>query len=466
MTLRDTVPVAELPTKSSSGQRRIHIVEDHSDVRGFLRAYLEQHGYVVTESSDGHEALVDLAEVRADLMLLDMRFPRGSGIDVLRHTATHYPDLPVIIVTETATLSSAAEATRLGAHDVVEKPVDSEQLLQSVRAALAHGGRRPGRSESEMRDRYGLVGRSLAIDRICDQIDRAAESDVTLLITGESGTGKEAVAQAVHRLGSRGSGPFVPVNCGALPTTLIETELFGHAKGSFTGAVANHSGRFVQAHGGTLFLDEIGEMALGAQAKLLRVLETKTVHPLGSSRPRTVDVRVIAATNRDLARDVDDRRFREDLFYRLNVVPIELPPLRDRPEDIADLARHFLRMESKRSRTPVKTLDPGALHVLVQHAWPGNVRELSNIVQRIGYNTAGPSISAHAAAAALDPDRSVDTPLESTNYKDARDAFERRYLRLALVAHDWRVRATAEAIGLDRVTLWRKMKQLGIQGPQ
>lgn len=466
MNVRGANTVVDPATDAASELRRIHIVEDHSDVRGFLRAYLERHGYRVTESSDGHEALVDLADVRPDLMLLDMRFPRGSGIDVLRHTATHYPDLPVIIVTETATLSSAAEATRLGAHDVVEKPVDSEQLLQSVRAALAHGGRRSGRSEAEMWARYGLIGRSSAILDVCDQIDRATESDVTLLISGESGTGKEAVAQAVHRLGSRGPGPFIPVNCGALPTTLIESELFGHAKGSFTGAIAHHAGRFVQAHGGTLFLDEVGEMALSAQAKLLRVLESKTVHPIGSAKPRRVDVRVIAATNRDLARDVEDRRFREDLYYRLNVVPIELPPLRERPEDIGDLARHFLRAESKRTRTPVKTLDPGALHVLVQHPWPGNVRELSNIVQRIGYNTEGASISAHAAAAALDPARSSSEPPEATNYKDARDAFERRYLRLALVAHDWRVRATAEAIGLDRVTLWRKMKQLGIQGPE
>ncbi len=465
MTTTAPDPVVESPAKAFGAGAHILIVEDHSDVRSFLRALLERQSYRITESSDGHEAIVDLAAAQPDLMLLDMRFPRGSGIEVLRHTAKHYPSLPVIIVTETATLSSAVEATRLGAHDLVEKPIDPEQLLQSVRAALARTARTQDRDEATMFERYGLVGRSAMIHEVCDQIDRASQSDVTLLVLGESGTGKDAVAVAVHQNGPRSKGPFVPVDCSAIPEALIENELFGHTKGSYTGAVASHRGKFAQAEGGTLFLDEIGEMNLTSQAKLLRVMETRTVQPLGGSNPVKVDVRVIAATNRNLLEDVHEKRFREDLYYRLNVVPIHLAPLRERPEDVGDLVRHFLRQAALKNDAPLLTLDPGALHLLVQHSWPGNVRELSNVVQRIVYNASGSSISARATANAVHPGRGEEAVAALANYKDARDAFERRYLRLALVANDWRVRATAEAIGLDRVTLWRKMKQLGIEGP-
>ena len=456
---------AAAPAASSDVRPTILVVEDHSDVRGYLRAFLEAQEYAVEEAGDGHEAVQQLARRTPDLMLLDMRFPRGSGLEVLRHAATHYPALPVIIVTETATLSSAMEASRLGAHDLVEKPVDSEQLLQSVQAALAVSGAGRQVDATEQWERYGLVGRSPAMTALCRQIDRAAPSDVTVLIEGESGTGKESVARAIHANGPRRSAPFVAVNCAALPDTLIENELFGHARGAFTGADTDAPGRFTQAHGGTLLLDEIGEMALTAQSKLLRVMESGVVDPLGGRGGHQVDVRVIAATHRRLRDAVADREFREDLFYRLNVVRLRIPPLRERPEDIADIVRHLLRRHARDRGEDLRTLDPGALRLLLEHTWPGNVRELRNVVLRVLFQNDSKALSAPAVAKALDADDPDAAARAPVGYKDARDRFERSFLTRALIAHDWRVRATAESIGLDRVTLWRKMKQLGIEGP-
>ncbi len=353
---------------------------------------------------------------------------------------------------------------KLGAYDFIEKPLDAQRTLQTIRTALEQLWRRRERVHSleEAWSRYGMVGAGPAIQRVYQSIDRAATSRAKVLLVGESGTGKEMAAKAIHRLGARAEQPFVAVNCAAIPETLIESELFGHVKGAFTGAHGPHRGKFEQANRGTVFLDEIGDMSLMTQAKVLRALEEGEVQRVGGEEPVRLDVRLIAATNKDLAREVEDGDFREDLYYRLSVITIFVPPLRDRREDIGELVKHFMIVHSKENGVPLRELTSAALGLLIEHDWPGNVRELGNAVERLVVLGEGDVIDARQARDAI---RARVPDAESqrfANLREAREQFERDFIKTSLLTHEWRIQETAVALGINRSHLWKKMKQLGI----
>lgn len=437
------------------------LADDDPHIREGLCEILEHEDYDTLEASDGKTALARLEESAVDLLLLDLKMPRIPGMEVLSRTKEKYPHVPVVIVSGKGTVQRAVKATKKGAYDFLEKPIDAQRLLVTVRNALekAHLEQQRDRLLSKARERYQMVGTSDSIQRVYDRIDKAASSGCRVLITGESGTGKELVARAIHHNSDRAGEPFVTVNCAALPEELIESELFGHGEGAFTGAKGEHTGKFAQADGGTLFLDEVGDMSLSAQAKTLRAIETGRIHPIGSEDAVDVDTRVLAATNADLQAAIDRDAFREDLYYRLNVLTIRVPPLRERPEDIPDLVTYFLSEASGEDSSP--ELSEDALALLMSHDWPGNVRELQNVIHRVVVLSEGESITAGAVQEAL------NTPgqgAESTTFdlRMARDRFEAAYIRQALRAHDGVIQATADALDIDRSSLWRKMEAYGI----
>lgn len=438
------------------------VADDDPPIRDGLRDILEHEGYDALEASDGKTALARLEETGVDLLLLDLKMPRVSGMEVLRRTIDAHPEVPVVIVSGKGTIQKAVEATKVGAYDFLEKPVDAQRLLVTVENALekARLERQRNRLLDEAREQYEMVGTSAPMQQVYDRIDKAAASDCRVLITGESGTGKELVARAVHHNSDWAGAPFVTVNCAALPENLIESELFGHEKGAFTGAQEEHTGKFAQADGGTLFLDEVGDMSLSAQSKTLRALETGTIQPIGSEDTVEVDARVLAATNADLQAAIDEDTFREDLYYRLNVLTIAMPPLRERRDDIPDLAAHFLS-EAAGDEAPPE-LGEDALAVLMSHDWPGNVRELENAIERLVVLSEGGPIGAGAVQDALNgPER--EAPSEDVDLRSARDRFEAAYIRQALRAHDGAVQATANALGIDRSSLWRKMEEYELE---
>lgn len=440
------------------------VVDDDPDIREGLRAALEREGFPTLEAGDGRTAIHVLEEEEVGLLLLDLELPRVSGMEVLQHVVEHRPDLPVIIVSGTGSIPTAVRSIRLGAFDFLEKPVDATRALQAVRAALGRADRRRRelRTRTEALERYGMVGGSPAITAVYERIDRAAGSDVPVLVTGESGTGKEMVARAIHRTGHRASFPFVAVNCAAIPGSLLESELFGHVRGAFTGASQSHRGKFEQAHRGILFLDEVAELSAPAQATLLRVLEADKIERVGGERPIPVDVSVIAATNRELSEDVSAGRFRKDLFYRLNVIAIDIPPLRERPEDLPDLLEHFVALRMGDGRLPSVT--PSALSVLLHHDWPGNVRELRNVVDRMLFLTEEEVISGAVARRAIRRGAEDGSDGEE-ELRTARTSWEREYITRTLLARDWNIQETADALGIHRSHLWKKMRALGIRPP-
>jgi two-component system nitrogen regulation response regulator NtrX len=460
----------------------ILVIDDEVNIRKTLRSMLEMEGYDVETAATATEGLARVVD--ADLVLLDVRLPDRNGLDLLADIRTR-SDVPVIMMSAHGTIATAVRATQLGAMDFLEKPFTSEKILLGVRNALRMRQLESDRDELEARAGVisTLLGASRALERIRSQVDLCAKTPGRVLITGETGTGKEVVARAIHAQSDRAKGPWVAVNCAAVPSELIESELFGHEKGAFTGALRLRRGKFEQAHRGTLFLDEIGDMPAHMQAKLLRVLEESEVERVGGDRRIKVDVRVLAATNRDLLRDIRDGRFREDLYHRLNVVTIHIPPLRDRPEDVEVLAQHFIESLSKHSgMRPVELAAP-LLERLRQHPWPGNVRELRNTVERIlifskgskpgsmlleellGENApiyerelagvaGGLSSGSGAAAARL----SSTVPL-----REAMEGFERTFIRERLHANSGQVAATARELGLERSHLYKKMRALGIR---
>lgn len=438
------------------------VVDDDAHIREGLCDILEHEGYQVQAVSDGKTALARLDEVDVDVLLLDLKIPRVSGMEVLRETRAAHPGVPVVIVSGKGTIQKAVEATKVGAYDFLEKPVDAQRLLVTLRNALEKTKleRQRDRLLDVARERYRMVGTSEAMRGVYNRIDKAAGSDCRVLITGESGTGKELVARAIHHNSERASGPFVTVNCAALPEELIESELFGHAEGAFTGAKGAHTGKFAQADEGTLFLDEIGSMSLPAQSKTLRAIETGIVHPIGSEEAVEANPRILAATNTDLQIAIEEDAFREDLYYRLNVLAIEVPPLRQRREDIPELATHFLNKAVENESSP--DLDEAALAVLMSHDWPGNVRELENVIRRLVVLSGGGEIGAGAVQRALDRSETGADP-DDLDLRAARDRFEAAYIRQALRAHDGAVKATAKALGIDRTSLWRKMDRYGIE---
>src|SRR6266513_1510837 len=373
---------------------RILVIDDEAEIRRSVRMILEYEGYEVIEASTGPEG-VTLAEREApDLVFLDIKMPGMDGLDALQRIKALNETLPVVIISGHGTVSTAVEATKAGAFDFIEKPLATERVLVTIRNALDQTRLRDENTSLKraVEVRHQMVGESPALRQVWDAIKRAAPTNATVLLLGESGSGKELVARSIHRNSLRSRDRFVQVNCAAIPEELIESELFGHEKGSFTGATEKQIGKFEQADHGTIFLDEVGDMSAKTQAKVLRVLQEGEVERLGSARTIKVDVRVIAATNKDLEAEIEKGNFREDLYFRLSVIPIRVPPLRDRPEDIALLVRHYMESFSRENNTRPKRITQAALEALQRYRWKGNIRELRNTVERMIIMTSGDSI--------------------------------------------------------------------------
>src|SRR5512137_800520 len=453
------------PPPPASPAGRVLVVDDQRNMRVTTAIVLRQAGFEVAEADGGAEALEKLGAEPFDVILTDLRMGDVDGLDVLRGALEISPSVQVIVMTAYGSIESAVEAVRRGAYDYLSKPFQSEELRVRVEKALE---RRRLLGEvsllaGDFRRRYGLenvVGRSQALREVLDRAVRVAPSDATVLLTGESGTGKELVARAIHAGSRRGDRPFVPVNCAAITETLLESELFGHARGSFTGAVRARRGLFEEASGGTLFIDEIGETAPGFQAKLLRALQEGEIRRVGESIPVRVDVRVIAATNQDLKRAMVERRFREDLFYRLNVVPLRVPPLRERREDIPLLAAHFLERRNRRTGEE-KRFTVEALGRLLEHDWPGNVRELENMVEQAVALSEGALIGPQDIRIGAARGGASDGSAAGTLSEVVAGA-ERRAIEAALVRCGGDQARVARELGVSATTLWRKMKRLGV----
>jgi two-component system response regulator HydG len=455
---------ASRSTPAPDPQPKVLVVDDQRNMRTTTALVLRSGGYAVAEAEDGAAAVRRLESEMFDVVLTDVRMGEVDGMDVLRASLEIAPTTQVIVMTAYGTIDSAVEAIRRGACDYVAKPFKEEELL--VRVGKAVDRRRLLGEVSllrhDFRERYGLdhiVGRSAALRGLLERVMRVAPTDATVLITGESGTGKELVARALHTASRRADKPFVPVNCAAITETLLESELFGHARGAFTGALRSRRGLFEEASGGTLFIDEIAETAPGFQAKLLRALEEGEIRRVGESLPVHVDVRVVAATNQNLKDAVAQRRFREDLFYRLNVVPIRIPPLRERAEDIPLLAEHFLRAYTQRAGER-KTLSTSAIEKLIAHSWPGNVRELENMIEQaaaLAHNEVLSDADIRLEGATPSASGHVQTLAEAV------DAAERRAIQAALARCAGDLSRVGRELGVSSTTLWRKMKKLGLQ---
>jgi two-component system, NtrC family, nitrogen regulation response regulator NtrX len=450
--------------------RRILVVDDEQGVRGALTQLLEFDGYDVRSAANATDGIAEYKRWRPQLVFLDVKMAGMDGLEALRRLRELDPAAVVVMISGHATIQTAVEATQLGAYDILEKPLDTDRILVTLRNALSHLAlhEENTRLRETIESRYEIVGRSAAIRGVTDKIERVAGTPARVLITGENGTGKELVARAIHRQSPRAARPFVEVNCAAIPSELIESELFGHMKGSFTGAVADRAGKFEQANGGTLFLDEIGDMSLAAQAKVLRVLQDGVVTRIGGAKPVSVDVRVLAATNKNLDVEIAAGRFRDDLFYRLNVVPLHVPALRERREDIPPLVAHFAAVLTEREGVPPRTFDADAVQRLVEREWPGNVRELRNTIERLLILAAGPRVSAAdverlAAAGVPDADGSgPDEILQCRTFEEFKHAAERVFLLAKLRANDWNVSETARVLEMPRSNLYKKIERYGL----
>jgi DNA-binding NtrC family response regulator len=445
---------------------RILVVDDEEQMRDLLAKVLERKGYQVAVSADGSEALALLEREPVDLVVTDVRMPGLDGMEALRAIRELNPETIVLIMTGFGSIDQAVQAVKDGAYDYINKPFKIDEMLLTIEKALEERRLRHEVTtlRQELRTRYhfeNLIGKSRAIQEVFALIEQVAGSRSTVMVYGKSGTGKELVAKAIHYNSPRSTKAFVPVNCAAIPAELLESELFGHEKGSFTGAIATKVGKFELATGGTLFLDEVGSMRLDLQAKILRALQEREVERVGGTRTIKIDVRVIAATNRDLKKAVEDESFREDLYYRLNVVPITLPDLKDRQEDIPLLANHFVQKFGQESNPGIREISKEAMAILLSHAWPGNVRELENVIERAVTLGRGPAIQPgdlppHLAGGA--------NPLERAFAKEATlEDLEKDYI--AMILHRTRghqIRA-ASILGIDRRTLYRKIKHYNIK---
>ena len=453
----------------------ILIVDDEPGVRSALGAVLRDESYEVDAVESGEACLERLASQAYDVVLLDIWLPGMDGLATLARMRERQIDVQVVIISGHGNIESAVRAIKMGAFDFVEKPLSLEKTTLVVRNAF-----RQRRLEAENRTlrakvdaRHIMVGESYAMTKLREQIAMAAPTNGRVLILGENGTGKELVARNIHQLSQRRSGPFVEVNCAAIPEELIESELFGHVRGAFTGAVSDRRGKFEAAHGGTIFLDEIADMSLKTQAKVLRVLQEQVMEAVGASSRTRVDARVLVATNKDLTAEIRAGRFREDLYFRLNVVPILVPPLRDRQEDISLLADHFMAMLAREYGRRAKTFEPDAIVALRQYEWPGNVRELHNVVERLMIMVPGERISSRdlsfldqglAPGGGLPPEGAGAAG--ATTLHVARDRFEADYIRRALVDQQGNISRTADLLGIERSNLYRKMRGFGITPPR
>jgi len=447
---------------------RILIIDDEGNIRRMLRALLESEGWEVDDAGSAEAGVIRVGEAPPEVILLDLALPGMSGLEALGPLQEMAPGTPIVMMSGEATLAHAVEATRRGAFHFVEKPLHPEALLLTLRSALEVSRARDLSRAllEELGDGSRMVGHSPALEAVRERIRRVAPTDARVLITGESGTGKELVAAAIHGLSPRSGGPLVRVNSAAIPRELVESELFGHERGAFTGATERRRGRFELAHGGTLFLDEIGDLEAGTQAKLLRVLESGVIERLGGSAPIPVDVRVVAATHRDLRSRVQEGSFREDLLFRLEVVPIHLPPLRERIDDIPLLVDHALARLRTRHGLPSPRLLPEGLEALKQHRWPGNVRELLNIVERLAILHPGADVGAAAVAdvlSALPRPAAAPPPLPGRPLGERLDAVEHQLISDALREARGSVSEAARLLRTDRANLYRRMRRLGIR---
>ena len=450
------------------------IVDDEGNIRRMLRALLESEGWTVSEAGSAEEGLADVGSLHPEVVLLDLMLPGMTGLEALPRFADDAPGVPVVMMSGQATLSDAVRATREGAFHFLEKPLAPEAVLVTLRSALEVSRARD--LTRTLTDALGpdaeLVGTSDAMERVRALIRKVAPTDARVLITGESGTGKELAAAALHGLSARKGGPFVRVNSAAIPRDLVESEMFGHEKGAFTGATERRRGRFELAHGGTLFLDEVGDLGAEAQAKLLRALESGVVERVGGGQPIEVDVRVVAATNKDLRAAVDDGSFREDLLFRLEVVPLEMPPLRNRREDVPLLVEHALGRLRRRQGMRPPAFAKEAVEALRAYDWPGNVRELVNLVERLSILAPGPTVQPGDVAAVL-PGRRAGVPAagaapgyvddDPRDLRDRLDDYERTLIEGALEAADGNVAEAGRRLKTDRANLYRRMKRLGIR---
>ncbi len=456
------------------------IVEDNPVEAEILQEILQEAGYHTEVAFDGDEGIQKLEDSFYDVVITDLSMPRVGGIEVLEYIVEHTPETVCIILTGHGSIKSAVEAIKKGAYEYLTKPLRREEILLAIEKALET--RRLRRENEYLRRRlwqewgYGeIIGKSQAMRRVFSLIERVADTDSTVLILGESGTGKELVARAIHRASLRRAGPFIPVNCGAIPEELLESELFGHERGAFTGAIKTRLGRFELAHGGTIFLDEVAEMSPKLQVKLLRVLQERSFERVGGTRSIKVDIRVIAATNRDLEKEVREGRFREDLYYRLNVIPIPLPPLRERKEDIPLLVEHFISRFAQQKGREVRSIEQEALELLLQHDWPGNVRELENVIERmiilaedtVLTKTDVPEyIRGRLEQRPLRSFEDLEIPEEGIHLPTLVSEFEKRLILKALDKTGWVKNRAAKLLHINRTTLIEKMKKQKIMTPR
>lgn len=444
--------------------RTIFVVDDDESQRTMLRAVLQAEGYIVEEAASGETAFQAIAERGYDLILLDLRLAEENGLEVLRTIKNQYPRLPILLITAYASIKTAVEAMKEGAYDYLTKPLDIEELLLTIDKALEHYTLQMEnvqlRSQIDTQKLFpNLIATSTVMQPVLESVALVAPTEATVLISGESGTGKDMIARAIHQQSTRSTGPYIPVNCAALPESLLESDLFGHERGAFTGAVERHQGRFERADKGTLFLDEVTQLTPAMQAKLLRVLQDQTFERVGGTKPLRVDVRVIAATNADLPALIQQGEFREDLYFRLNVFPLHLPPLRERKEDIPLLAEHFLRQFQTKHQRSVKGLSPKALDCLIRYAWPGNVRELKNTIERALILARGEYIT----PSELPPPLQLVTeePLASSALRPGMSIreVERELICKTLQETGGNRTLAAELLGITRATLYNKLKE-------
>jgi two-component system nitrogen regulation response regulator NtrX len=444
---------------------RILVVDDEQGIRHILTQLFEYEDHEVRAASGGAEAIELYNDFRPDVTFLDVKMARMDGLETLSKIRESDPAAVVVMMSGHGTINTAVEATRRGAFDFLEKPLDTERLLIVLRNALSQQGLQAenARLRGEVESRHQIVGRSFSLRQVLDRVEKVAPTDARVLITGENGTGKELIARAIHRLSPRADAPFVEVNCAAIPSELIESELFGHMKGSFTGAVEDRAGKFELADRGTLFLDEIGDMSLAAQAKVLRALQEGIITRVGGAKPIKVDVRVLAATNKDLEEEIKAGRFREDLFYRLNVIPLYVPPLRERREDIPMLVTHFGQTIAKESAMKPRPFTDDAVGRLQRMDWPGNVRELRNTVERLlilsGSGTVTGDdvellVGGHMKGGGLSSDL-----LQCQTFAEFKEAAERAFIIQKLRENDWNVSETARLLDMPRSNLYKKIER-------
>jgi DNA-binding NtrC family response regulator len=481
-----------------AGSARILVADDEPNLRRVLSAILRREGYDVLQAADGSEA-IDLLSEPVDVVITDLKMPRVDGMEVLRHASAQHPSVPVIMITAFGTVDNAVAAVKAGAFDYLEKPFEQEQIRQIVNKAVAQStlSRKEARpqlaaEDAGIKQRFGLIGDSVEMHAIFSVIEKVADTPSTVLITGESGTGKELVAKALHEHSSRSTGPFIKINCAAIPKTLMESELFGYEKGAFTGATTAKPGRFELADGGTLFLDEIGEIPVEMQVKLLRAIQESEFERVGGIKTIKVDVRLITATNRDLERETRDGNFREDLYYRLNVVPLNIPPLRSRADDVPLLVEHIITKFNERLKKNVRGISPEAMVLLGAHGWPGNIRELENVLERTILFATGDTIdvsdlpaelrgepdlarvrtptgefTAAAAAAAASAMGIITEPGASGSLKEMVRAetsrVEKELIARALDETGGNVTQAAKLLKISRKSLQMKMKEFGLR---